>query len=747
MLLRLACLSLCISSIALPLAAQERPSTPTAPQVTADEVLGVGWTDGELHAVSRSYVARFDPGSVELTPAFGRGATRTYPMTLSMQAVHRGGAEVWRAAAGHAPTPRLDGTSVSYGHAAGVVERYDARASGLKQSVVFASEPAGEGDLVVRYAVETDLRCLATEGAETLWFAAERLGGIDVGRVTGVDAEGRSAVGHMSFDGEELQLVLPEAFVASATYPLELDPLFGPQLNSGVSFDDHFPDVAYDAASGVWCIAFEFPASSTSSAAYVMRQDDATGAMLGGIFLGNPGSGPSVASVRQAGRFLVVWQDDSSGAGNIRCRAVRASDGALSNTGTVAGTTDDEVAPDVGGDAFANGDLEALVVWENTTIGIEGVQVTVPVNTGDPVVVGAPVTIDPTPGTRTPAISKSGGFDATNGGRYVVAWETVLSGAELIGYVGVDRDLNILTPTSLTASGLPVDKPDVDGDGTEFLIVFESRENGINAENDIWGQPAAFCAGGTSLCGAAAAPLANVANDDERQPAVACLGPVFAVAWSDRNPGSTTDYRIGVSNVVRGTTTLCNQQVLTGNSSAWLSSFPALCAKRSNGVESDEGLLTWESRENSSGNSLMRSHRYRAFNGGAVTAVPGVGGCGNGGDAGAGGAFAVGNASFELTLRNADPLSIAGLLMFDTAMAAPTTCGACTALNAQVFSPLFPVVNGEADVPLPIPCFASLLGFTMDVQWAVVGPNQSPAPCQLFPFVSLSGAVRMTLSN
>ena len=744
MLLRLAAVSLSLSCLAQFIHAQEPP---TAPRVSAGEVLGVGWNDGELHAVSRSYVARFDPGAVELTPAFGRSAARTYPMTLSMQSVHRGDREVWRAPAGHAPAPRLDGTSVSYAHTAGVVERYDAHAHGIKQSVVFAREPEGRGDLVVRCAVGTDLQCTATEHADTLWFAAEELGGVEVGAVLGVDADGRRATGHMAFDGNELAFVLPEEFVASATYPLELDPLFGPQLNTGVSFDDHFPDIAYDDASGVWCIAFEFPASATSSAAYVMRQDDATGAMLGGVFLGNPGSSPGIASVRQAGRFLVVWQDDSSGSGNIRCRAVRASDGALSNTVTVAGTPANEVAPDVGGDAFANGDLEALVVWENTGVGIEGVQVTVPVNTGDPVVVGAPVTLDPTPGSRTPAISKSGGFDPTNGGRYIVAWETVLTGAEFIGYIGVDRDLNVLTAPGLTASGFPIDNPDVDGDGTEFLVVFQSRENGINPENDIWAQPVSFCAGGTSLCGAPAAALVAVANDDERQPAVACVGPMFVVAWADSNPGSSTDYRIGASNVARGTTTLCNQQVLTGNSSAFLSSFPALCAKRSNGVESDEALLTWEQRENSTGNSLLRSHRYRPFNGGAVTQVPGVGGCGTGGNAGVTGAFAVGNPWFELTLRNADPLSIAGFLMFDTAMSTPTTCGTCTALNAQVISPLFTLTNGEADVPLPIPCIAGLLGFTMDVQWAVVGPTPPTPPCQLFPFVSLSDAVRMTLSN
>ena len=551
----------------------------------------------------------------------------------------------------------------------------------------------------------------------------------------------------MTFDGRELRLVLPEHFVASATYPLELDPLFGPQLNTGVSFDDHFPDVAYDAATNIYCIAFEFPASATSSAAYIMRQDAATGAMLGGTLLGNPGFNPSVASVRQAGRFLVVWQGGSSGAGDILCRAVRPSDGALSNTVTIAGTSADERTPDVGGDAFANGDLEALVVWEEAGAGILGTQVTVPINTGDPSVVGSPISLDPQPGSQTPAISKSGGFDPSNGGRYVVAWETVISGTELIGYVGIDKDMNVLTATMFAASGFPLTNPDVDGDGTEFLIVFESRENGIATSSDIWCQPAAFCTNGTALCGGIAEALVDQANDDERQPAVACLGSMFVVAWSDSNAGSTTDYRIGLSNVVRNSCELCNQQVLTGNGTGWLSSFPALCAMRSNGDDTDEAFLTWESRENSTGNSLLRSHRYRPFNGGTVSPLAVVLGCGTGGNAGAEGPFAVGNPDFALTLRNADPLAPGAILMFDTSGAAPSSCGSCSVLTPQIFSTLYPVANGEADVPLPIPCNAGLLGFTMDVQWAVVTPTTTPVSCPLLPFISASDGIRLVLSN
>ena len=69
MLLRLAAVSLSLSCLAPLVHAQEPP---TAPRVSGGEVLGVGWNDGEGYAVSRSYVARFDPCAVELTPGSKR---------------------------------------------------------------------------------------------------------------------------------------------------------------------------------------------------------------------------------------------------------------------------------------------------------------------------------------------------------------------------------------------------------------------------------------------------------------------------------------------------------------------------------------------------------------------------------------------------------------------------------------------------------------------------------------------------
>lgn len=737
-----------ILSAALFAAAPFATAQQAAPDLT--DVYAVAWSDGELRAASRSYVAHFEPGRFTITPVLGRSAPRPFPMQVALQSVRRGAGVVQHC--GAAAEPVLRGESVYYDHGSGIVERYDVRALGIKQNVVFASAPAGSGDLVVRYELTTEMACEPAASAATLRFEAAAFGSLTIGEVLAVDAAGQRTRGTMAFDGEALELRLPAAFVDGASYPLELDPLYGPQLNTGVSFDDQVPDIAYDAALDIWGVAFEFPTSGSTSDVWIMRHDGVTGTRLGGSAVGNgPGSQshPAIASVRQAERFLVVWQDDGTGSGDIKCRGVRPSDGALTAIVPVADTASAELAPDVGGDAFESLDLEALVVWQDTQIGILGAQVQLPAGgTGDPVIVGSAVTLDAMPQSANPAISKSGGMDATNGGRYVVAWEATLGGAPLVGYLGVDRDLNLLAATNYSATGFPVASVDVDGDGSRFLLVFESLEAPGALSSDVWCLPMEFCSGPTGLCGPAAPVAVAVApNDDARTPCVACCGPMFVVAWADAQIASTPEYRISYSNVEPGSGLLCNLLEQTGPNTGHVSSDPAACAKRAGGLPSSEALLSWTQRQNSTGNSVMKSHRYTPFTGGAVTPVAGVAGCGTGGVVGVNGPFAVGNSEFALTLRQADPLSPAALLAFDTTQAPTTSCGSCTFLTPQLLSPLLPVTNGAADLALPLPCNAALLGFSMDVQWLVLTPVPALPPCGLFPFLSGSDAVRMVLAN
>lgn len=69
----------------------------------------------------------------------------------------------------------------TYRRAQGIDERFDVGPDGIELSWRFAERPAGDGDLLVRYAVETSLAApTARDGG--LQFAGEH-GGVSIGRV------------------------------------------------------------------------------------------------------------------------------------------------------------------------------------------------------------------------------------------------------------------------------------------------------------------------------------------------------------------------------------------------------------------------------------------------------------------------------------------------------------------------------------------------------------------------------------
>src|SRR5690606_16998443 len=119
--------------------------------------------------------ATFDDGSFSFTPAFGAAASRTWPLTLTLESVRRLlGPEQVTAGAGAAV---LAGETVEIARGPGLVERYEPRREGVEQSFVLSEPPPGEGDLVVRLRVTTDLQAPpAGDHSGGLAFAKDGLG-------------------------------------------------------------------------------------------------------------------------------------------------------------------------------------------------------------------------------------------------------------------------------------------------------------------------------------------------------------------------------------------------------------------------------------------------------------------------------------------------------------------------------------------------------------------------------------------
>ncbi|TAJ23448.1 MAG: hypothetical protein EPO68_03120, partial [Planctomycetota bacterium] len=412
-------------------AGQERPTTaavrPTdaGPALTAEQRAphalanaGMQWSDGELWAAGATYKARFDAHGPMIVPPLGKDAPRSLPLWLDLHSIARGGALLLDASAPVAPVQQ--GLVAVYEHGAGIRERYEARVEGLEQSFVIDALPAGAGDLVVRVGFTSEL--VARADGAGLFFDDGRGLGLRMGGVTGIDANGVQCAGTVALANGAIELRLPASFVASAAFPLIVDPLVGGQVNVYSADDSADADASYDLSFNDHLVVFERQWSATDVDVYGQRVS-ATGALVGTTILfettiANVAFDPAVGNCNESNKWLCVWQQDDGGDDNIIGRGCNASDGTLGSAFTIAGTTANEIDPDVGGEEALGFD-EVMVVWDGD--GIRAARVTLPVSGGSSLATTHTITTDVD--DTAPKITNSGGAP----GRYVVAFERFFS--------------------------------------------------------------------------------------------------------------------------------------------------------------------------------------------------------------------------------------------------------------------------------------------------------------------------------
>ena len=712
------------------------------PQDVLDSVPhGIARDGDRVVALGAGFQASFETGSVVVTPLLGARAPRSMPLRMTFDSLTRGNTVISRGA-GDALPSFDDRDKVIYSHANGVVEQYVDTAAGLKQSFVIDQRPAGQGDLVVLIAVETELESSMLDSGVA--FNAPGLGGLKFGAVVGIDAEGRRAQGRLEFDGAMLRLSLPGGFVDTAVYPLDLDPLIGGTFNTGRSFNDFHPDSAYDKDWGVFCVVFQSDPSQLDANLFAVIIDGVTGAWVHGP-LPIAGSGVAgraergaVANSDESGRFFIVWEDDSAGNEDIRGRSVAASDGSLSPVFDIAVGPHDEATPDVGG-TTGTSPGNVVVTWDDSIGGIYGASIDNRPSTFTHSFVVAPRQFLPVPDpmNRDPAISKSD----YGTGQYLISYT---HGNNILGVIPIDASLNFINHTChILTTGSTMGRSDVDGDGVNFVVAFEVTESLTMLTRDIKTYGVTIT-GNPSVCPVQTSPLIfeGDAGEDESHPAVANLGSMFAIAWINEAPGANPE--IHVANAQPLTAERCSSASIVSSGPEFFHQQPSLSSKLSGGAVSDEALLSYRALDTTVNRAAFRSQFYRAFGGGPVSTISP--GCGVGGVCGVNGPFAVGNEEFRLSLTGANPFAAFSLLMIDVFdLPVVNDClGICSRIDPQAtfFKPL---IGGRTDFPLPIPCDTALLGLVLKAQWFVVDPNNSG--CPLLPELHLSTAICMVLDN
>jgi hypothetical protein len=480
-----------------PLLAQDLLPSPIQPvgdrsAVTRSAGLQAARDGVGLHGGGAHYRATFTGAGMRFEPALGRTAPTLQHLSLRPLRVQRGGTDVLRVAAAEAPV-QVE-RAAHYTHAPGIVERFDVRADGVELSWTFATRPAGEGDLVVRYAVDTSLPSPQPANGG-LVFTLPGIGGVSIGDVTGIDAAGRRADGDVRWLDGEVELSLPADFVANATYPLVLDPLVGGQLgiSSGLTYTDGEPDAAYDATTNRFLVVWQrtLAANNTEVRGQLVS---AAGALVGStIFFSSNGLAdrPRVANLGTRDRFGVVWTQLVGNTSTVQIQFAQAGSGALSATGSIASSTTTQFThADIGSqpDAPLASSRGFVAIWEDNDV--DAVRARRHwFNAADALVSSSPFSVftDTILGSsfEEPAISRAAGPD---GKLLVVARrDSALFTNSAIEAAVVDAGSNTVGALVTMASS-SVDElfaPDVDGFAGKWVVAWERDSSGPNFYDSV----------------------------------------------------------------------------------------------------------------------------------------------------------------------------------------------------------------------------------------------------------------------
>lgn len=464
-----ACTALCTAAVA-------KPSDPSAPQPAFDLASPVQAAltqlddDGTLWARGPAWKAHFIESAVEFRalPAAGQAPQQA---RFRLDSVTVGSA---RLALAPSVAPVLEAARVTYDRG-GLTEVYDLLPGGIEQSFVFLDLPAS-GDLTIRIAVETAL--CGRELAEGLSFESDGRTSVRYGDMHILDASGRRLEQKSRLEGSDIVLRVPRAFLATATFPLVVDPIISAFAVDGGGDLCSKPDVAFDATTLRWLVVYERAAGDEGD--IISRRYDINGVLLEELAVDISDDDtvtPSVGNNNTSNQFLIVWTKLPgilSLTQKIRGRTRSATSTAQGAIFNVTSTSANETHPRVGGSP-TSGDSKYLVVWTTQLLYDFGDIHARTVSTGAALGPILDIQTD-SDWSVTPAITKSCG----PGGVWGIAYENVTDTNTPIRLAFVNKAGTLLaTEIDADLSGIHGDGflPKIAGDGRVFAATWSDDAN------------------------------------------------------------------------------------------------------------------------------------------------------------------------------------------------------------------------------------------------------------------------------
>ena len=456
------------------------------------------------------YRVRFSRAGLVFDPALGNAVTDVQHLHLRAVAVRRGEVDWLDVSAGCAPRQRA--LSVRYPHAPHVEERFDLREDGVALSWHFDERPAGHGDLVVRYALGATLPAPRPTPDGGMELVLPNVGGVHIGGVTGIDANGVEVRGRLSYGDGWLEMSLPSDFVDEARLPLVLDPIIGTsRLVTPLISVSSQPEVAYDETTDRFLIVYQVPISS-SNADLRAQLVNASGQPFGqSLLLQSNGiaSQPHVANLPVRDRFGVVWTQQSGFVSSVEFVALNASNGTVTHSSTIASGLGVDLFPsvDIGSDTEAPiGSLRGFVIVYESDVS-DAIEVQrISFSAQDTLQLfpsqawangGSPLFTSYT----EPSIARAGGADRRL--LLVARRSSLLAGASIVaGVVYSDGTLFSPTTTVVSSSTSVLSRPVAGGRDGRWLVAWEQESSGVPASTVAWRTVQLDAAGSSLVLGA-----------------------------------------------------------------------------------------------------------------------------------------------------------------------------------------------------------------------------------------------------
>ncbi|MEM7205958.1 MAG: hypothetical protein AAF628_37230, partial [Planctomycetota bacterium] len=342
------------------------------------------------------------------------------------------------------------GVSVERDHATydrGVcAERYSPRDRGLEFSFLFQSPLAGDGDLVLELAAESEVSLVADSPG--VLIRRSDGAGLRIGGVTAIAADGARASSEIEVGDGKLRLRVAERFIQTAEFPLLVDPLvtsllpgaFGGPAESDYAIGGPLGDIVIAASLELYTTQGTFSRGRWAPI-------DASGQQIGFSFplwaavLGHDKS-PRVASVAGRGIFAAAINVEGPSANPLNIHVIDPRVGPSAYPTVIGQRGDVAEIFDLGGESTALDD-DLTVVYSRRTGAVFATEVQVEADMTSRQL-GEIFLGQSDPGSYL-AISKGNG----QAGRHMVVW--TLDG-DLMAAI-LDRDLQVLDRGRLGLAG------------------------------------------------------------------------------------------------------------------------------------------------------------------------------------------------------------------------------------------------------------------------------------------------------